>query len=150
MFHHKHYISVILYNTSDYSSSHTQQAMTHQSAIGKLGEDLACRFIRQKGYRVIERNYRRPLGEIDIVTVAPDGTLVIFEVKTVSGPNPQITAEDQMTAAKLKKLKRVAEVYANTPRTQRLIKDGRGWRIDLLSLTIDDKNCVVRHYENIV
>ena len=123
--------------------------MTHQSAIGKLGEDLACRFIRQKGYRVIERNYRRPMGEIDIASLAPDGTLVIFEVKTVSGPDPRITAEDQMTAAKLKKLKRVAEVYVAAPQTQRLIKDDRGWRIDLLSLTIDDKNCVVKHYENI-
>jgi putative endonuclease len=124
--------------------------MTHQSAIGKLGEDISCRFIRQKGYRVIERNYRRPLGEIDIIATAPDGTLVIFEVKTVSGPNPQITAEDQMTSAKLDKLKRVASVYAATPRIQNLIRENKGWRIDLLSLTINGKNCVVKHYENVV
>lgn len=123
--------------------------MTRQSAIGKLGEDLACRFIRQKGYKVIERNYRLKLGEIDVVAIAPDKTLVIFEVKTVSGPDPRITAEDQMTAAKLKKFKRIAEVYVNSPRVRGLIKDDKGWRIDLLSLTINDKNCVVRHYENI-
>jgi putative endonuclease len=123
--------------------------MTHQSAIGKLGEDLACRYLKSKGYKIIDRNYRKPLGEIDAVAIAPDKTLVIFEIKTVSGPEPQITAENQMTAAKLKKLKRIAEIYVVAPHLQQLINDDKGWRIDLLSLTIDDKNCVVRHYENI-
>ncbi len=123
--------------------------MTHQSAIGKLGEDMACRYLKDKGYRIIERNYRRPMGEIDTVAVAPDRTLVIFEVKTVSGPDPKITAENEMTPAKINKLKRIARVYVEGSQGEKLIKEDRGWRIDLLALTINDKNCVVKHYENI-
>ena len=38
---------------------------------GRKGEDLACEFLRQNGYRVIERNFRCKMGEIDIV--ATDG-----------------------------------------------------------------------------
>ena len=124
--------------------------MTHQSAIGKLGEDLACRFIKDKGYRVVERNYRKPIGEIDVVGIAPDKTLVIFEVKTISGPEPYITAEDQMTSAKLTKLKRIALVYVSDPHKSKLINEDRGWRIDLLALTIVGEDCVIKHYENIV
>jgi Holliday junction resolvase-like predicted endonuclease len=89
------------------------------------------------------------MGEIDIVGLAPDGTLVIFEVKTVSGPDPQITAEDEMTSAKIKKLKRIAEVYTSSAKGSGLTKEEMGWRIDLLALTINQKDCVVKHYENI-
>jgi len=124
--------------------------MTHQSAIGKLGEDLACQFIKDEGYKIVERNYRKQLGEIDIVGIAPDKTLVIFEVKTVSGPNPYITAENQMTAAKLTKLKRIALVYTADSHNSKLINEERGWRIDLLALTISGEDCVIKHYENIV
>lgn len=123
--------------------------MTYKSAIGKIGEDIACRFLIGKGYRIIERNYRRPMGEIDIVTLAPDKTLVLAEVKTVNGPDPRFTGEDEMTAAKIKKFKRISEIYAQSPRGRTLIKDDIGWRMDFLSLTIDGERCTVRHYENI-
>ena len=47
---------------------------------GRKGEDLACAFLEQNGYRVIERNFRCKMGEIDIV--ATDGEYICFtEVK---------------------------------------------------------------------
>jgi len=49
--------------------------------LGSEGENLAVKFLKGKGYQIIERNYKTPLGEIDIL--AMDGnTLVIVEVKT--------------------------------------------------------------------
>ena len=47
---------------------------------GKFAEDAACAFLRNKGYTIIKRNYRRKHGEIDII--AEDrGTLAFIEVK---------------------------------------------------------------------
>jgi putative endonuclease len=48
---------------------------------GKHGEDLATAWLAEAGYRIIERNYRCPFGEIDIVA-QEGGTLVFVEVKS--------------------------------------------------------------------
>ena len=46
--------------------------MTQKTELGKLGEDLACRYLVDKGYRIIERNYRKPWGELDVIAKSPD------------------------------------------------------------------------------
>lgn len=46
----------------------------------KEAEEAAARFLKRKGYRIIERNYRTRFGEIDIVA-RYDGYLVFVEVK---------------------------------------------------------------------
>ena len=49
--------------------------------LGTKGENLAVRFLIEKGYSVVQRNHRTPFGEIDII--AQDGdTIVFIEVKT--------------------------------------------------------------------
>ena len=49
-------------------------------ALGKTGEDLACRELERRGYAIVARRYRRRGGELDII--ARDGTTVVFvEVK---------------------------------------------------------------------
>ena len=121
--------------------------LTHSSEIGKLGEDLACRYLKKKGYKIIDRNYRQTWGELDIVAVSPSKILVFIEVKTVSGPNENISAEDQLTCAKRKKLEKIALFYANSVGDS-LISD-RGWQIDLLAITKDGDKATIKHYENI-
>jgi putative endonuclease len=49
--------------------------------IGKKGEDIAEKYLRRDGYRIIEKNYKTPSGEIDIVAL-DKGTIVFVEVKT--------------------------------------------------------------------
>lgn len=119
--------------------------MTEKSRLGKLGEDVACQYLKKKGYKIIERNYRQAWGELDVVAVSPEKVLVIVEVKTVQGPRLDITAEDQLTRDKLGKLGRTASLYANS---SKLLTD-KGWRIDLVAVTIADEKAFVKHYENI-
>ena len=130
--------------------------MTQKAELGKFGEDLACDYLRTKKYRIIERNYRKPWGELDIVALAPDKTLVFVEVKTVRqsfGDAEEINPEEQMTLAKMRKFKRTAALYAGDH--QELFNDQKGWRLDLIAITINgltikEKDFLIKHYENIV
>ena len=52
-------------------------------SLGRRGEELACKFLKKAGYKILELNYRGRLGEIDLV--AEDGDCLVFvEVKTRS------------------------------------------------------------------
>ncbi|MCX7780862.1 MAG: YraN family protein [Negativicutes bacterium] len=54
---------------------------TPRSEIGAKGEEAACAYLIQRGYRILRRNYRQRSGEIDII--AEYGDLIVFvEVKT--------------------------------------------------------------------
>ena len=121
--------------------------MPTRSETGKLGEDIAAKYLEGKKYKVIERNYKKPWGEIDIVAASPEKTLVFFEVKTVRGNKPLISAEDQMTKSKIMKTQRTAELYANEFLEKHSCVD---WRIDLLALTILHGVCNVKHYKQIL
>ncbi len=49
--------------------------------LGRVGEVVACQYLRKKGYRIVEQNFRCKLGEVDII--AKDGDVYVFtEVKT--------------------------------------------------------------------
>jgi putative endonuclease len=54
--------------------------LNRQQQFGKKSERLAAEYLRRKGYRIIETNYRSPMGEIDIIA-KEKGTLVFVEVK---------------------------------------------------------------------
>ena len=76
--------------------------------LGDRGENLAARFLRNRGFRIICRNYRCELGEIDIV--ARDGrTLVFVEVKTRAYDDP--APEDQVNTFKQHQLTKAAKHY---------------------------------------
>ncbi len=77
-------------------------------SLGERGENVAARFLRDKGLKVLLRNYRCPLGEIDII--ARDGDVLVFvEVKTRTADEP--TPEDQVNHHKQHQLSKVAKTY---------------------------------------
>lgn len=115
--------------------------------LGQLGEDLACEYLVKNKYKIISRNFRQPWGELDIIAVTPDKTLVFVEVKTMKDSINGIKPEDQLTGSKLQKLKRMASLYAG--HYPELVKDDKGWQIDLLAITEKDNNFDIKHYENI-
>ncbi|MBR5388228.1 MAG: YraN family protein [Clostridia bacterium] len=53
----------------------------YKKLLGKVGEKKAADYLKKKGYKILERNYKNPFGEIDII--ARDGEYTVFtEVKT--------------------------------------------------------------------
>ncbi len=76
---------------------------------GKRGEDLAVEHLQMLGYRILERNYRCPLGEIDIVAMDKDD-VVFVEVKsrkTEAYGDPELA----VGKAKQKKIAMIAMYY---------------------------------------
>lgn len=104
----------------------------NKTTIGKYGEDLACKFIKQKGYKILERNFRIRGGEIDIVAL--DGnTLVYVEVKTRTSHKFGFP-EESVNYHKLKFLERAAKFYrANRKNLPELE------RIDVISVDLSNK-----------
>lgn len=123
--------------------------MTQKTEIGKLGEDIACKYLKKNNYKIIARNYKKPWGEIDIIVRAKDKTLVFIEVKTMQGFYPQgLQPEEQMTCAKRKKFARAAMLYAGA--NQDVINNNKGWRLDVVAIIlIGQSDYHIRHYENI-
>lgn len=79
------------------------------SDFGRAGEDAAADFLKKRGYRILKRNYRNRVGEIDIV--AEEGkTLVFVEVKARAGSEFGSPLE-ALTAHKQRKLALVAEGF---------------------------------------
>ncbi|MCL2328240.1 MAG: YraN family protein [Bacteroidetes bacterium] len=87
----------------------TQQK--HRSELGRKGEDLACAYLQERGFRILHRNWRSVHKEIDIVA-KKDGILHIVEVKTRSS-NFMVAPEEAITMAKQRLLIRAAQAYIN-------------------------------------
>ncbi len=76
---------------------------------GKKGEQRAAAYLRLKGYRILEKNYRVPQGEIDLI-VRKNDTLVFVEVKTRRG-KAQGTPLEAVSSHKVRRLGAAAAVY---------------------------------------
>ena len=83
---------------------------TSTRSLGRYGEDLACKYLQAKGYKILKRNFRcRRFGEIDIVA-SKAGVLSFIEVKTRRSSRYGKPAE-AVTLAKQRKIYRVAQYY---------------------------------------
>ncbi|MCB1683535.1 MAG: YraN family protein [Pseudomonadales bacterium] len=103
------------------------------SATGRQGERVALRFLESKGLLLLEQNYRRPFGEIDLVMRERD-CLVFVEVR-VRRRSAFGDGFSSITAAKRKKLWRAASAYLKShPQLQKL-----DCRFDAISITKDEQ-----------
>ncbi len=78
--------------------------------LGERGENIAAKHLRNAGFKIIERNFRCQVGEIDII--ARDGkTLVFVEVKTRAYDDNDVTPEDQVNTHKRHQITKAAKYY---------------------------------------
>jgi putative endonuclease len=123
---------------------------TLQSGIGSLGEELGCRYLSQKGYKILQTNYcntsGRRLGEIDIV--AQKGKEIVFvEVKTRFGSEQStFVPEANITPAKLHKLERIAAHYLREKQCE-----SAPYHFDALAIIYNEasKKAFIRHLDHI-
>jgi putative endonuclease len=110
-------------------------------ALGKIGEDLACRELQRRGYAILARRYRRRTGELDII--ARDGPTVVFiEVKAREGRKFG-DAVDGVTRVKRRRMTRVAAEYLVRHRLTDC-----PCRFDVVSIHIENEQPVIELYQN--
>ncbi len=109
-------------------------------ALGDRGEDLAVRFLKNKGFKILKRNYTAPVGEIDII--ARDGsTLVFVEVKARKGERFGLPVE-AVDHRKRQKLSSVAMHYLSGLREQPRA------RFDIVGILVGEDGEKIEHVED--
>src|SRR4051812_43449221 len=82
--------------------------------IGKIGEDIACKWLKNHGFLVIERNYLKKWGELDIIA-AKDKIIHFIEVKSVfksdTSEKKGYRPEENVHNLKVRRLRRTIETY---------------------------------------
>lgn len=108
-------------------------ASDHRQQLGARGEEAAVRYLVSRGYRIIERNWRCKLGEVDVL--AMDGELlVVVEVRTKMSERFGTGAES-VDARKQHKLRQLALTYM---RMHNLSSETR-LRFDVVSIRVTPK-----------
>lgn len=132
-----------------------QDNRTNKRKLGDIGENVACDFLKRRGFKIIERNYLKKCGEIDIIA-RKSGLLHFVEVKSVSratfdesvthGTSDNYRPEDNMHPWKLKRLSRAIQTYLLGR------KSDSEWQLDLVTVKIDRENrkAKVEIIENVI
>lgn len=112
-----------------------------RTEVARRGEDAAAAFLERIGMTVLERNWRTSAGEVDIVAREGD-TLVFVEVKTRRSERAG-SAEEAVSAAKQRRLTRLASEYLRTsdgPRASEI-------RFDVVAIrVIAQDRALLRHH----
>ena len=114
--------------------------MAEHNKLGKKGEQLAVDFLINKGYSIVERNYRFDKAEVDIIA-QKDDTLAIIEVKTRSTAdfgNPQ----DFVKPKQIKNLVKAVDEYV-------IVNDlDVEVRFDIIAIIKENKGYNIEHLED--
>jgi len=117
---------------------------TELRRLGDIGENIACDFLMNRGFQLLDRNYLRKWGELDIV-VKKGSTVHFVEVKSVTWET-NIRPEENMHPGKIKRLHRAIQTYLLEK------KIDSDWQLDLVTVKIDEstRKARVEIIENIV
>ena len=124
---------------------------TDKQITGQKGEDEAAKYLKNKGFSVLDRNYRKPWGELDII--AKKGEWLYFiEVKTVTrervgGGDNFYEPEDNIHPWKIKRLSRAINTYL----LEKKIDEEADWQIDSIAVYLNNRGELLKieHLEDI-
>lgn len=120
--------------------------MSNNIAVGKYGEDIASDYLRKNGYKVLERNFKKSWGEIDIIC-SFGGVIIFVEVKTQNKGNRFfIRPEENITSFKQKQLIKSAKSYLAYKKQL-----SNQWQIDVIAIELGaDGSTEIRHLKNAI
>lgn len=106
--------------------------------LGAAAEEAVCAHLKTLGYRILDRNWRRPWGELDVVAEL-DETLHFVEVKAASrsvvGFEPHLRADGR----KMHKVRRTAQTWLAAHR----YSPATEWQLDVASVVMDPAGPVI-------
>lgn len=111
---------------------------------GNYGEELAVKFLKEKGFEIIERNYRYGKGEIDIIA-KDKNELVFFEVKYRNNLEYG-SPEYALTKSKQRQVRKISELYIMQKGNELTYENARIDVIAILNLPNEKPN--INHIEN--
>jgi len=118
--------------------------------IGNIGEKIAERYLKRKGYQILEKNYSfrssnsPSKGEIDIIA-KKENIINFIEVKTLTSDRI-IRPEEKVDYLKQKKLKKTALTWL----IKKKISLESPWQIDVIAINLINNKAKVRHFKNAV
>lgn len=130
---------------------------TQKQALGQIGEETAVNFLKNKGYRILSRNWKCKFGELDIVAQKFKGRifkktdcLVFVEVKTIDALDAEFEsqAEQNVNFFKQKHLIKSSRCYLKANKISPEIP----WQIDVIAIEFDNFKGLhkIRHLERAV
>ncbi len=112
-----------------------------KQTLGKEGERLAERYLRKKGYRLVERNYRSPVGELDLIVL--DRRVIVFvEVKTRTQERFGLPLES-VHPIKQRNMMKAALFFLSQHRLH-----DREARFDVIGVSFEGGEPIIEHIEN--
>ena len=120
-----------------------RKILSDRQTLGRWGERRCEKFLKKKGLKVLTRNFSCKTGEIDIVMVDVDRSIVFVEVKSRVGES-FAPVEAAITNSKKNKLIKTARYFISMNNLT-----DRAFRFDVIVLVLDEKGKEqIRHYEN--
>jgi len=120
-----------------------RRLLADRERLGLWGEKYCEKFLKSKGFRKLSRNFCCKTGEIDLVMVDSDGSIVFVEVKTRADEKFS-PAESSITTAKKVRMSRAAQYFLATHSIE-----GRPFRFDVVTIILGQKGRPqIKHYEN--
>lgn len=119
---------------------------TLRQARGQKAEEIIIRHLETRGFVILERNYKSPLGEIDIIA-KKSGVVHIVEVKSGASGNAAFQPEQNLHFSQRQRLLNSARMYF----ARRHYPPDQEWQIDLAVVEFaENKNPAIRYYERAI
>ena len=119
--------------------------MYKKMAVGKYGEDLACKYLEKNNYNILDRNFSCMQGEIDIIAYDKKNKEVVFlEVKTRTNFNYGIPSE-AVSKLKQKHMVNSAKYYLYSRRLKNCFV-----RIDVIEIVVNKGKYKLNHLKGVI